>query len=239
MTARPLARGPSLLARRPEVLPGATASAAWLVLLLVPVAVGHDGHGGMLSAVGIALLAVMTTAMMAPLAVPGVRTVAGNSLWWRAGRAVAWFLAFFLLTWTVIAVCLAPVAQTLGGLLGSPSLACAVLTAACAAAVADPGRAAAMQACDQPMRLRDKGTDANADCARFGIRCAYRGLRVCALPMAAMLALPSSLLVMAALTAVTVTDRVTQGRHRWTIAGLYLLLAGAVVATGATGVALF
>ena len=222
----------SLPARRPEVLPVSAAAIAWVVLLVVPDAGGHDGHGGMLSATGVALLAVMTTAMMAPLAVPGGRTVAMESLWWRAGRAVAWFLFFFLLTWTVFAVCLAPIAQALGGVLGSPQLAAGLLTAACAAAQLDPGRALAMQACERPMRLRDKGSDANSDCARFGILCAYRGLRICALPMLAMLAMPSSLLLMAALTTAVATDRMTHGRHRLVIGVLYLILAVSVVIFG-------
>ena len=49
--------------------------------------------------------------------------------------------------------------------------------------------------------------------------------------MLAMLAVPSSLLVMALLTALSVTDRVTQGSRRLPIAALYVILAGALLMT--------
>ena len=78
------------------------------------------------------------------------------------------------------------------------------------------------------MRLRGTGPDANVDCARFGVLTAARGGRLCALPMLAMLAVPSSLLVMAALTALSVSDRVTQGSRRLVIAVLYVILAAAL-----------
>ena len=49
--------------------------------------------------------------------------------------------------------------------------------------------------------------------------------------MLAMLAVPSSLLVMALLTALSVADRVTQGSRRLPIAVAYLVLAGVLLMT--------
>ncbi len=78
------------------------------------------------------------------------------------------------------------------------------------------------------MRLRPTGSEADVDCARFGVLTAGRDVRFCALPMLAMLAadqLPVGLLVMAAVTALALTDRVTAGRRRILIAAAYAALA--------------
>jgi hypothetical protein len=227
-------RGPGLLARRPDILPmGATAAAwsalailtpypAWLGLSAAPTAISqHGAHGGMFTPTGMAMIALMSLAMMGPLAIPGVRYVAANSLWWRAGTATWWFFGTFIATWTVIAACLQPFAELLAGVVGSASKAAGLLTLACAIAQLDRRRAVRSSACDSPMRLRARGSDAYTDCARFGLLCGARGFRLCALPMLAMLAVPTNLLVMALLTAFTVADRVTQGRRRLLIAALY------------------
>jgi hypothetical protein len=181
----------------------------------------HGSSGGLFTPTGLAMVALMSVAMMGPLAVPGVRYVVSNSLWWRAGRAGLWFFGAFITTWAVIALCLQPVAELLAGVFGSASVAAGLLALVCALAQLDPRRAGRSATCDSPMRLRARGSDANTDCARFGLLCAARGFRLCALPMLAMFALPASLLVMASLTAFTVTDRVTQGRRRILIATLY------------------
>jgi len=228
--------GPGVLARRPEIVPIAATAVAWVMLVLgwpfagwgSPDPAGHTGHGGIFTPSGVAMVLVMTVAMMAPLAIPGVRTVAFTSPWWRAGRAALWFFVGYLAAWTGLAVCLAPIAETLAGVLGSPALAAAILVLACAIAQFDPRRTDLSRSCDRPMRLRGTGPDANVDCARFGVLTAARGARLCALPMLAMLAVPSSLLVMAALTALSVSDRVTQGSRRLVIAVLYVILAGAL-----------
>lgn len=233
-------RGPSLLARRPDVLPVAAAVAAWVALagsstptawtdLTGALSAGHLGHGSVFSASGLAMVAVMTVAMMAPLSIAGVRTVAATSLWWRAGRAVTWYFVTFIAAWTVIAICLAPIATALAGLFGSPDTAAGILVLACAIAQFDPHRADLTKSCDRPMRLRANGSDANVDCARFGLLTAARGVRLCALPMLAMLAVPASLVVMAVLTALSVADRVTQGARRRHLAILYVTLAAVLV----------
>ena len=69
------------------------------------------------------------------------------------------------------------------------------------------------------------------DSARFGLLTAGRGFRFCALPMLAMLAVPSSLLVMALLTTLSVTDRVAQGSRRLPIAVSFAILAAVLMMT--------
>jgi len=231
---------PGPLARRPETVPIVATVLAWVTLLAIsplgwwmlrgadPADVGHSGHRGVFTSSGLGMLAVMTMAMMAPLAIPGVRTVAFTSLWWRAGRAALWFFAGFMLTWTVFAIVLAPFAETLSGLLGAPATAAGVVLLVCAAAEFDPRRGDLTRSCDRPTRLRANGFDADVDCARFGVLSACRGVRLCGLPMLAMLALPSSLLLMAFITAISLTDRITQGRHRFAISACWAAL-GAVL----------
>ncbi len=249
-SARGTRRRPSVLARRPEIIPIAATALAWGALVATSplsswtsfdggVADGgaagqvlgsHAGHGGIFTAAGLTMVGLMTIAMMAPLAIPGARTVAFASARWRAGRAGLWFVAAYLATWTVLAVCLAPIAETLAGVLGSAALAAGILTVACAIAEFDPRHTRWTEACEPPLRLRD-GPDANTDCARFGLLTACCGFRLCALPMLAMLAVPSSLPVMALLTALSVADRITLGARRVPIAAAYLLLAGVLLTT--------
>ena len=174
-------RGPSLLARHPGALPITVSVAAWVLLLVAHPAVsdhllsdhlpsdhllsdhllsgplsspGATGHGGLFTPAGISYTAAMTAAMMAPLALSGVRTAAITSLWWRAGRAAVIFLAAFLLAWTVIALCLAALAAAWTTWLGSATTGTAVLLGVCALAQLDPTRPERMKRCDRGMRLR-------------------------------------------------------------------------------------
>lgn len=246
----PRRRRPTLVARHPGTLPIVASAVAWAALvvahpavLVQPVsdpavsglAVSGDagsGHGSLFTLAGIAHTAVMTVAMMAPFALSGVRTTAFTSLWWRAGRAVTIFLAAFLVTWTVIALCLDAVATACTTWLGSASTGTAVLLGVCALAQLDPTRPEQVKRCDRGMRLRATGSEADVDCARFGVLTAGRDVRFCALPMLAMLAadqLPASLLVMAAVTALALADRITAGRRRLLIAAAYAALAVVLV----------
>lgn len=238
-------RGLGLLGRRPEVLPVTATVVAWILLaggtpptawfgvggtgFAGPAPAGEHTMQGVFTASGLLMVTLMTVAMMGPMAIPGARTVAFTSLWWRAGRATGWFFVAFTLSWTAVAVCLATVAELLVGLLPTPATATGIVLLLCALAQLDPRRTDRSKACDRPMRLRSNGSDANVDCARFGVLTAYRGLWLCALPMLAMLTLPASLLMMALLTTLSVTDRVTEGRRRLLIAALYAGLGAVLI----------
>ena len=230
----------SLLALRAEIVPVAATVLAWAALIADSPTVGwsstgssiagHGAHGGVFTASGMAMVAVMTVAMMGPLAVPGARTVA-RRLPSRCGAALLGHFAAFVLTWTVIALCLATVAETLAGFLGSAVVAAGVLTLMCAAVQFDPRRGSALRACDRPSQRADPSGPV-VESARFGMSCAASGFRLCALPMLAMLALPGSLSFMAVLTILVVADRMTEGRHRWVIAPLYAAFGIALLALG-------
>ena len=246
--ARPTAprqRRPSLLATRPGVLPIVASAMGWALLVLTDLGVldlrgsgraepasvsvhSGAGHGSLFTLTGIVHPTIMTVAMMAPFALSGVRMAAFTSLWWRAGRAAAIFLAAFLLTWTVIALCLGAVATAWTTWLGSAATGTAVLLGVCALAQLDPTRPEKVKRCDRGMRLRSTGSEANVDCARFGVLTAGRDVRFCALPMLATLAadlLPAGLLVMAAVSALALTDRITAGGRRLLLAVAYAALA--------------
>ena len=232
--------GASLLARRPEIVPLTATVLAWAGLIADSPTVGwsatgssiagHGAHGGVFTASGVAMVAAMTVAMMGPLAVPGAGGVARRLPTGAAGAIVGFFAAF-VLTWTVVALCLATVAETLGGVLGSAVVATGVLTLGCAAAQFDPRRSGSFAGCDRPNPQGD-GSGAFVDSARYGMSCAARGFRLCALPMLAMLALPGSLPFMAVLTVLVVADRFSEGRHRLAIAVLYALLGIALLGVG-------
>ena len=254
----PRERRPSVLARHPGRLPIVVSAIGWAVLvvaqpgLLEPWGSGQalsdqtasdqalsvhagGGHGSLFTLAGIAHATVMTVAMMAPFALSGVRTAAFTSLWWRAGRAAAIFLAAFLLTWTVIALCLDAVATAWTTWLGSAATGTAVLLGVCALAQLDPTRPVKVKRCDRGMRLRSTGSEADVDCARFGVLTAGRDVRFCALPMLAMLAadpLRAGLLVMAALSALALADRITAGHRRLLIAAAYAALAAVLALWG-------
>ena len=231
------AAGPPLLARRLRIVPIVVTVVAWAMLTATaPLSAwtiagaadsaaaspdGHLTHSGVFTQSGLLMLALMTVAMMAPLAIPGILLVASASPRQRADRPAAWFFAVFLLTWIVVAVVFAPFATALGTLLGSSTAAAGILVVACVLVEFDPQRRAVGAPCGPPMQLHGNGSSADLGGARFGLLTACRGVRLCALPMIAMLAIPSSLLVMALLTAASVIDRFTLGRRRLVIAAGY------------------
>ena len=213
--------------RSPAAPAGPTAPEA------IPFAV-PAGHHQTLAAVGAgssvlpALLAtsVMALAMMSPLAIPGVRSVAAGSRWWRAGRAALWFFLAFSLGWILATLPLAVIGGVLTGWLGATA-AGVLLLAACAALLFLPRRRLSVH--DRIGRLRDRGWAADADCVRVGLLSAVRGLPLCGPPMLAMLVAPGGLLSMAAISGLTLLDRITEGRRPLLVAGGYAATAAAVL----------
>ena len=181
MTATTTSGARSVLGRRPVLLPVAAAALAWVGLiavhgwssLRVPAGgigpAGHSGHGDLLTVSGLVDVTLMTTAMMAPLAIGTARAVATGSRSYRAGRSIGWFFLAYLGTWTVIAGCLQPVAGLLDGVLG-PSVAAGLLVALCALAQFDPHRADLTSSCERSMPTPGNGFQLGVDCLRFGAR---------------------------------------------------------------------
>jgi len=113
------------------------------------------------------MLALMAVAMMVPTAMPAIRHVALNSLYWRRRRAVAEFLAVFVAIWTAFSL-LVLGALSAWGLPASPPAAAAVLALA-ALWQLTPLKRRAMLACHQAKPLPPRGWRATAGVARFGL----------------------------------------------------------------------
>jgi hypothetical protein len=214
------------LVRWPALLPSALAAAGWVVLA-APAGVPH-AHGARWPDAG---TVAMVVAMMAPLAVPGARTVARCSIWWSGRAAVAVFTAVFLACWVLFA-CLLGVGVGLLSWAVPPAAVASLALVGAAVAQFDPGRPRLLDACGAPARIRAAGRGAVVDAARFGRVSAVRCLSTCALPMAGMLAIPAHgvpmLAATAALCGLAVVDRADRDL-RGPVAAGYLFVAVVVL----------
>lgn len=207
-TAGRAARWPSTLhrARRfgwrhPEWWPAASAAGAWVWLAAAP----HP-HAGHVMAPGALWLAVMAVAMMAPLTLPGVRHVARSSLWRRRHAAIAEFLAGYLAVWMLAMLAIAA-AVSAGASVGGWAAAGAVAAVAAALWELAPARARHLRRCERTAPLAPRGWRADADCAGFGARAGVSCVGTCWALMAACVAVPHSLPVMAVLFGVQLSAR--------------------------------
>jgi predicted metal-binding membrane protein len=211
-----------LAAASGEVLPGSQAAGSGfgaggpLWLCMPGMAAGDGGvvmSGGGLSYAGTLgamapMWALMAVAMMLPAALPAVRHVAVNSLYWRRRRAVAEFVLVFLGVWILFGV------LVLGALAGWPAAGSAfALVAALAIAAVwqlTPLKARALRACHDSEPLPPYGWRASAGVARFGLRNGSACLASCWALMLTMAAAGSARLAwMAALTAIVVVEKVS------------------------------
>jgi predicted metal-binding membrane protein len=180
--------------------------ALWICTIGAADSVAHGGAGHESATVGVgSLLAaaptwgLMAVAMMVPPALPAVRHVAVNSLYWRRRRAVLEFLFGFLSIWVAFSVVVL-------GFLSSwePAQAEWVLAAALALAAAwqlTPFKGQALRRCHRPSPLPPFGWRASLGAARFGWRNGAHCLLSCWAMMVAVALVTSSMLVwMAVLT---------------------------------------
>ena len=105
----------------------ALAAAAWASLLVMDVAGGglteHHQHHSMIDAGnrmggGVFWVALMATAMMAPLVLPSLRRLALTSIWSHRYRAQALFLFGYLATWMASAGAISGAVMAVEGLGG-------------------------------------------------------------------------------------------------------------------------
>jgi predicted metal-binding membrane protein len=161
--------------------------------------------------------ALMAAAMMVPPALPAVRHVSVNSLYWRRRRAVLEFLFGFLGVWVAFSVLVL-------GALGNWEAARSEWALAAALAVAaawqlTPLKWRALRDCHRPSPLPPRGWQASLGAARFGWRNGTACLLSCwAMMVAVSLATSSMLVWMAALTALICFEKLnlkprTAARH--------------------------
>jgi predicted metal-binding membrane protein len=175
--------------------------------------------------------AVMVLAMMLPVLAAQVHTVATRSLWARRHRSSVAFVVGFLAVWFAVGGVLVAVVVSLGPGPG-PWLAL-VLGVAAAWQVAPPRRRL-LRRCSALRLGHPSGVDADLDCARAGLRSGLRCVGTCG-PMMTAMVLSHSLVLMAALSLVMLSERsrgpdplARAGRPReaWALLGL-AVVAGA------------
>jgi len=219
---------PSLIARHPAALPIVASLAAWSTVVLTHRTGASSGlshrHLPDTASAGLDVVAAMTVAMMAPLCLTAVGHVARGSAVWRIGRSVVLFFGTFISCWVVTALALNAAVRAAVHMIAPAALASGCLFAAALFQVT-PYRGKLSVLCHWPMRLRVDGEAADADCVRFGTVAATRCVQTCALPMAACLALPHELALMAALSAIALIERGYERPRHFALAVSYLSLA--------------
>jgi predicted metal-binding membrane protein len=194
------------MAWHPEWWVYAVAGVSWFVLawMSAEVAMSHGGFVAEWSQLW-TYWVLMVLAMMLPVIAPHVRTVGLRSLWSRRHRSMLFHLLGYLAVWAGAGALLEATLVLLGlGHHGSHLLPAALLLAA-AWQVSAPRRRV-LRRCAS-LRLRaSAGLGADVDCARAGLRSGLRCLVECWPVMLAM-ALSHSLVLMAGLTVVLLTER--------------------------------
>lgn len=224
----PPLRGPRLLRSRTTAAVELLVAVAWLATV-AEVATGPAAPR--LGVAGLPMWIGMTMAMMLPGALPAVRHVAGHSLGWRRRQAVAEWLVVYLGVWALAGVV---TLAALGVGHADPDRTLPILLLAAAAWQLTPPKRRALWRCHRTAPLYPRGRRATTAVARFATLNASGCVGSCWLLMAAMAVTPAAgrLPLMAALTALVTTEKLTDRPRRavrWGAAGL--LLAAAVAAT--------
>jgi predicted metal-binding membrane protein len=225
------ARLRSLAWRHPEWWVYAVAAGAWAALAVaaLPDATAHAGHvhpAGDGATSGLPHAALMSLAMMAPLAAPAARYVATTSFRSRRQRALVTFLAGYLATWTVVAAAIAVVVAAVTDAAGAAAAGAIAVGLAGAWQLARPKRSA-LARCRRAASVAGEGWRATRDCARFGVVHAGRCTVTCGSLMAAAAALGHSLPVMAVVFGLQVHERAARA-YRPLVSAVGLALVAAV-----------
>lgn len=244
---------PTRLARwvawhHPEVWPALLAALAWGLLVALAargdngVAVQHaetHHHTGAAtmnpgSAPGLVWWTVMVVAMMVPLTLPAVRTVALNSLWARRYRGVGLFLLAYTAAWVglgTLALAARGAGERWSGMAvhdSLPALGAVLLVAAGWELTRWKRRA--LRTAHRTMPLAPRGRRADLSCISWGLISARRCAGSCWAVMLVM-TITHNLAVMALLTGVSLADRYSR---RPALRASAAVLAGlAVVVLGA------
>jgi predicted metal-binding membrane protein len=215
----------------------AVAALAWLALLWISTTTAAISTSGFAAswADRWSHWLLMVVAMMLPVAAPHVRAVALRSLWSRRQRSAALFVLGYVAVWAVVGAALVATVVGLGvAHHGSHLLPVALLLSA-AWQVSVPRRRVFRRCA--PLRLgAASGVAADVDCARAGVRSSLRCVVECWPVMLAM-ALSHSLLLMAGLTVVLLSERM-RGANAVRRAGrpleAWVLVGYAAIALAAT-----
>lgn len=188
--------------RHPEWWVILIAVAAWALVLQ------HATHDHTVLSVGHSIIAtaVMVAAMMLPLALANVRYVAFSSLWRRRHRAMAAFLVGYFCCWAVALTVIQGALGILTPFLGWPLVASFAMVTAVLWGLSS-GMKRRLRRCSLTVPLAPRGWQANTACARYGVITGLSCITTCWALMAAVAAFSHSVLVMAVVFGVQVSNR--------------------------------
>jgi predicted metal-binding membrane protein len=154
-------------------------------------------------AAGLSMWGLMAIAMMLPTAMPAVRHVAVNSLYWRRRRAVLEFIAVYLAIWVVFGAAVLGFATT--RLPADSAFVLPLVLTVAALWQLTPLKRRALRACHQAQPLPPYGWRAIAGVARFGVGNGGACLASCWAMMLTMAVVGSARLVWMAAFAALIT----------------------------------
>ena len=219
--------------QHPEWWTIALSAAAWATIMgqwIVASSNEHANHGGHTARPASLIVSsvLMIVAMMFPMVLSSVRTVAARSLWRRRHRAVLQFLVgymapwmlFSLATWIVIAVLKAN--KTSLGL--ESSQAAALAFGAAVVWQLTPIKRRALFACHRTIPIAANGWRANRDCFRSGWMIGNSCVASCWVLMLACMLSEHSLPAMLCATVIGITERAQfRPNHRLLCSAMLLL----------------
>lgn len=173
-----------------------------------PAVAAAEGIGSASLAAGLPMWGLMAAAMMLPTALPALRHVEVNSLYWRRRRAALEFAAVFLAIWALFgAFVLGPVTSMVST---TSTLALAAALALAAGWQLTPLKRRALRACHRSQALPPRGWRATAGVTRFGLHNATACLASCWALMLTMAAVGSARLVwMAGITGIVAVEKLS------------------------------
>src|SRR3954447_20317346 len=199
------------LAWHPEWWVYAVAAAAWVALLAMSLAMSMPMVAHTLSwTERWTHWLLMVGAMMLPVAARQVRAVAQRSLWSRRQRSAGWFVVGYVALWAAVGAGLVTIVIGAGLDHGASDLLVVSLLLAAAWQTSAPRRRL-VRRCEALKLGAPSGLAGDLDCARLGVRSGVRCLQECWPAMIAM-ALSQSLVLMAGLTVVLLSER-TRGAN--------------------------
>lgn len=210
---------------RPEWPVAALVGVAWLIAVAMQATGSHRLH----TAPPLVAWSIMSLLMMVPVTLPAIRYLAFNSFRNRRPRAMAIYVAAYLLAWLgfgAMALGVVSISTSFG--VTVPALAIVILLAAAAWQLA-PLRRRALLSCRRTVPLPPIGWRADAACARFATQQALHCMKVCWPVMLLMPIIGHQLVAMFALTALVTAEEQAPWRDRLFAPVALVFLAAAFV----------
>jgi len=213
--------------RHPEWWALGLSGAAW-VAMIAPIA-GHGHHhmeGRWSTWVGeFQHWSLMSIAMMLPLVVDAVRTVAARSLWSRRDHAICAFLFGYLGLWLLAGGLLTLTLTLASADAGLRPIFVAAVFALAAGWQLTPAKRLALSWCHRTQPLAPRGWRADCDCFRYGCTLGLGCLASCGIVMAGCAIANHSALVMSCASSVGIVDRYSARVDQRLLAGLLVIVA--------------